>query len=279
MSDAAEAERLQREILRFDASRPLEEATSPPASWYLDPAILEIERARVFGRHWVPIGPAGSSAEEPGSARWGPWTFRCDDAGVAPLAEQVATFDSLLASTHWGELRFAARRSYTLACNWKIFVENYLDGGYHVPSVHPELASGLDTTDYRTQVLPLGAVQSCPGRGCDRLGDEVLYIWIHPGFMINRYGPVMDTNLVVPLAVDRTEVVFEFYFRETEGPDAARFIEQSIAASDRVQREDVAICESVQRGMASGHHRPGPYGRMEVAMHHFHHLLQRDLLG
>ncbi len=38
--------------------------------------------------------------------------------------------------------------SYTLNCNWKVFVDNYLDGGYHVPHPHKGLNSVLDYTQY-----------------------------------------------------------------------------------------------------------------------------------
>ena len=45
-------------------------------------------------------------------------------------------------------------------------------------------------------------------------GDQALYAWFYPGFMINRYGPVMDTNYVIPISHDKTLVVFDFFFDE-----------------------------------------------------------------
>jgi choline monooxygenase len=73
-------------------------------------------------------------------------------------------------------------------------------------------------------------------------------------------------------------VIFDFYFRDTEGPQASDFIERSIVASHRVQEEDVAICESVQRGLGSPAYDRGIYAPgIEMAAHHFHRLLAADL--
>jgi choline monooxygenase len=79
---------------------------------------------------------------------------------------------------------------------------------------------------------------------------------------------------------DRTRVIFDFYFRETEGPEASAFIERSIAASHRVQEEDVSISESVQIGLGSPAYDRGIYAPgIETAAYHFHRLLADDLGG
>src|SRR4051812_48525670 len=49
---------------------------------------------------------------------------------LGPLRERLAVLETL---------RWAGRRTYDLACNWKVFVDNYLDGGYHINTVHPGL--------------------------------------------------------------------------------------------------------------------------------------------
>jgi choline monooxygenase len=93
--------------------------------------------------------------------------------------------------------------------------------------------------------------------------------------MINRYGPVMDTNLVLPIAVDRTLVVMDFYFDLACSPE---FIAGALRESERVQHEDIAICESVQRGLGSRSYDRGRYSvTREGGMHAFHKLLARDL--
>jgi choline monooxygenase len=116
------------------------------------------------------------------------------------------------------------------------------------------------------------------GVGAVRTGAEAQYWWVYPNFMLNLYDGVMDTNLVVPLAPDRCRVVFDFYFSETEGDSAKRFIRDSIDVAEQVQREDMAICEEVQRGLRSRSFDTGRFSvRRELAGYHFHQLLARRL--
>ena len=95
--------------------------------------------------------------------------------------------------------------------------------------------------------------------------------------MINWYEGVLDTNLVRPLEIDRTEVIFDFYF--TDVSEAAR--ERNLASidvGDRIQQEDLDICESVQRGLRSRAYNAGRLSvRREAGEHLFHRLLHADL--
>ncbi|KAM1328998.1 hypothetical protein ACFX2F_013206 [Malus domestica] len=111
----------------------------------------------------------------------------------------------------------------------------------------------------------------------DRLGSKALYAFVYPNFMINRYGPWMDTNLVLPLGPRKCQVRFD-YFIEASLKDDRDFIERSLKDSERVQTEDVMLCEGVQRGLESPAYNIGRYApTVENAMHHFHCLLHRSL--
>lgn len=204
--------------------------------------------------------------------------------------EQYARLDCWLDPEDMRRLAYVGSRSYEIACNWKVFVDNYLDGGYHVPHAHHELASQLSMKDYRTELFERYSIQWCPGggeagessiRGHDlggRIGERAIYAWLYPNFMINRYGPAMDTNLVLPLGPERTLVVFDHYFEETEGESMRAFIERSLESADITQREDVELCESVQRGLASSAYDRGRFApELEIGEHHFHGLLAHDL--
>jgi choline monooxygenase len=95
--------------------------------------------------------------------------------------------------------------------------------------------------------------------------------------MINLYEGVMDTNLVVPRGVDRTEVIFDYYFADVSKQARKRNL-TSIAVSEQIQAEDVAICESVQRGLNSRSYATGRLSvRREAGEHLFHRLLHSDL--
>jgi choline monooxygenase len=180
-----------------------------------------------------------------------------------------------------GELRFYSRKSYTLGCNWKVYVDNYLDGGYHVPYLHKALNSVLDYsaysiktgTNYVVQSSPLVASQDA-SVSQTRTGDRAEYYWLYPNFMINLYEGVMDTNLVLPLGQEKCLVIFDFFF----GDSSEEYKAESVAVSDRVQGEDVGICESVQRGLHSRAYGAGRLSvRREGGEHLFHRLLARDL--
>ena len=81
-----------------------------------------------------------------------------------------------------------------------------------------------------------------------------------------------------PAGVRLLVVVFDFFFRDTSGSQAEVFIERSIAASHRVQEEDISICEAVQRGLRSKTYQSGRYSvARENGLHHFHGLLSRFL--
>jgi choline monooxygenase len=95
--------------------------------------------------------------------------------------------------------------------------------------------------------------------------------------MINIYEGVMDTNLVLPLGPNKCRVIFDFYFADVS-PERAEHNTASIATSDKVQDEDVAICESVQKGLGSRAYGSGRLSvKREAGEHLFHRLLARDL--
>jgi choline monooxygenase len=87
----------------------------------------------------------------------------------------------------------------------------------------------------------------------------------------------MDTNLVIPRAVDKTDVIFDFYFADVSKRARARN-RASIDISQHIQDEDVAVCTSVQRGLASRAYSAGRLSvRRESGEHLFHRLLHADL--
>ena len=95
--------------------------------------------------------------------------------------------------------------------------------------------------------------------------------------MINRYEGAMDTNLVVPCGIERTEVIFDFFFSDVSEPARQRN-RASIEVSERIQEEDVSICSSVQRGLRSRAYSAGRLSvRRESGEHLFHRLLYADL--
>ncbi len=220
-------------------------------------------------------------------SEWENWVFvnlstsarRLDQFLGSDLIEQIRLLQ--LHNLHWLE-----RRHYTFDCNWKVFVDNYLDGGYHVPYLHKGLDSVLDYPNYQIengehfclQWSPMVSKGAEKQTGAVRKGDRALYYWIYPNFMINWYDGVLDTNLVIPRGVDQTEVIFDFYFPDVTSAEARERNLQSISVGQRIQDEDTAICKSVQRGLNSRAYNAGRLSvRREAGEHLFHRLLYNDL--
>jgi choline monooxygenase len=156
--------------------------------------------------------------------------------------------------------------------------------------MHPSLNAQIDIASYRTETYARSSIQSCSpieagNTSADRaralrIGERAIYAWLYPNFMLNRYGPCLDINHVVPLGPTRCRVDYEFFFDPDSLGDTASaqaFIKQSIEQSDLTQQEDVAICESVQVGLASASYDRGRYApQVEQGEHHFHCLLSED---
>ena len=216
---------------------------------------------------------------------WECFVFVNLDNQAEPLSEFLGGLVKRVAPLGISKLHYYDRRTYDIHCNWKVFVDNYLDGGYHVPHLHKGLNSVLDYKQYTIENEDRYCLQSSPmvastedaATGAARKGDRAWYFWQHPNLMINCYAGYMDTNLVIPVDVDHCTVIFDFYFGDIS--DAAReYNEESVNVGNRVQEEDLGICEDVQRGLKSRAYRAGRLSvRREAGEQLFHRLLAGDL--
>jgi choline monooxygenase len=238
--------------------------------------VPEFDGVQDFRRedHGLPMWPV---------AVWGPFVW-VHLGTPTDLAGELAEPTRSLTPAGFESLRWVERREYELACNWKVFVDNYLDGGYHINTVHPGLAGVIDYAQYRAEVYPTCSVQLGPLRPPDlddpvarvRSGTQAQYWWVYPNLMVNLTDGVMDTNVVLPLGVERCRVIFDFYFASTD----PAYIAESIAVGDQVQVEDMGICAEVQRGLVSRAYRAGRFSvKREGPGYAFHQLLGRRLVG
>lgn len=221
-------------------------------------------------------------------ATWEKFVLVNLDPHAEPVEQFLGRIVQRLAPLEVAKLHYVASKSYDIACNWKVFVDNYLDGGYHVPHLHKGLNSVLDYKQYTIENEDRYCLQSSPmvassedaATGATRKGDRAWYFWQYPNFMINCYAGYMDTNLVIPVDVDHCRVIFDFYFADVSTAEARKYNAQSIAVGDRVQDEDLGICEAVQRGLKSRAYGAGRLSvRREAGEHLFHRLLAADLKG
>ena len=171
-------------------------------------------------------------------------------------------------------------RSYEIKANWALYVDNYLEG-FHIPFVHKELNRELDYDNYQTEIFDGGVLQigiaseseatfEIP-EGSPDYGLKVAayYYWIFPGLMLNFYPWGLSVNLVVPLSVERTQIIYQGFVWDKGmlGMGAGGDL-------DKVESEDQAIVEATQKGVSSQTYDRGRYSpSREKGVHHFHKIL------
>jgi glycine betaine catabolism A len=217
---------------------------------------------------------------------WGGWVF---GHGLHPLghpevpsfASHLGELERLLAPYTCEQLRVGARHTYEVAANWKVLAENYHEC-YHCPLIHPELCqvSAPDSGDnydlpgawiggamvlregMATMSLT-GELAATPLPGVDP--RRVEYLHLLPNLLVSAHPDYVMTHRLVPLAPGRTWVECTWLVLPSESgtvPDAAAAVE----FWDLTNRQDWGACESVQRGLASPHFRPGPFAPNEDAV-------------
>jgi choline monooxygenase len=191
-------------------------------------------------------------------------------AALAPAADFEAFIGDVRAATaslSLERLRPDATRSrdYEVRANWALYVENYLEG-FHIPFVHAGLNAIVDYASYDTRVHRYSNVQLAQSKDGTPAAQ---YWWVFPNLMLNFYPWGLSLNCVQPLGIDRTRVQFRSYVL-----DASRLDSGAGASLDRVEAEDEAIVEAVQRGVRSRLYSRGRYSpTRERGVHHFHRLL------
>ena len=205
---------------------------------------------------------------------------------IAPLEDFIGVIKDRLTFFPVDKLVLAPTRSrdYLVKANWALYCDNYLEG-FHIPYIHAGLSEKIDYGSYTSELykycnLQLAYAKS--GEECFKLheispdyGSEVAayYWWIFPNMMLNFYPWGLSINVIKPLAKDLTKVSFITYIS-----DPAALDKGAGAGLDRVEREDEAIVEQVQKGMSSRFYERGRYSpKREQGVHHFHCLMLKFL--
>lgn len=223
-------------------------------------------------------------------ATWGPLVFANLDLKAPPLAHYLEDIPERAQRFEADAMRFVMRKEWEIACNWKVYVDNYLEG-YHIPLVHPELHREIDYDQYQVELHRYYSRQYAPLRPVSPHNvaernyipsdehEEAQYYWMFPNVMLNVYFGQMQTNVILPVGHARTRVIFE-WFSANPPEDATRdeTWTKLVAFSDRIQDEDIEICEVVQRNLRSRIYDRGRYSaKRENGVHHFHALVHEFL--
>ena len=175
-------------------------------------------------------------------------------------------------------------RSYDINANWTLYVDNYLEG-FHIPFVHGDLHNVLDYDSYKTELFEGGVLQigiANEGEAYFELpisspdyGQKIAayYYWIYPGLMLNFYPWGLSVNIVNPISVDKTRIIYYGFVGEKSmlGKGAGGDL-------DKVEAEDQEIVEATQRGVSSKSYERGRYSpSKEKGVHYFHRILTNSL--
>ncbi|HUO97056.1 MAG TPA: aromatic ring-hydroxylating dioxygenase subunit alpha [Rhizomicrobium sp.] len=181
---------------------------------------------------------------------WRGFVFVAMDKAAGPLEAVVAPLQRRAREMDFFEGGRILRSAHEIACNWKTYVENYLEG-YHVPIVHPALSASLGNS-YRVEIdgfLQFHQAGARPGAAVTGLWG-----WMWPCLGINLYADAVLMERMWPAGPARTRLEYLYVFRPGAGEDA---IARAKAASEVTTREDIAICEAVQRNLDAGIYRTG----------------------
>lgn len=176
---------------------------------------------------------------------WRGLVFANLDADAPPLAALLAPLEARLSNVDWSALHIAARRSHDLACNWKTYVENYLEG-YHVPVLHPSLDAEVDSSRYKVRMDGAVAIHEVPMRDPKPVYDG-LWAWAWPNVAFNVYASGLMMERISPL--DHAHTRLDYLYLMPEGQTVSA---ETMAMSDAVLAEDKWIVERVQDNLSAG---------------------------
>lgn len=232
-------------------------------------AAHEMQEARDFDLACIHLDPVSV-------AEWEGLLFAAVEQPPATLEQVLHGIRERIHPIEPAKLRFHTRVEYAMRCNWKVYVDNYLEG-YHLPHVHPGLNRLLDYRSYTTHTAEWHSWQHSPldgSRGPYQAGDAHYY-FVYPNLMLNMLPGRLQTNRVLPVSQRECRVLFDYYYADTESSTAQKRIEEDLRFSDEVQQEDIAICERVQLGLESGVYHAGRLSpKREAGVHHFQELLR-----
>ena len=212
------------------------------------------------------------------------------DPEAASLAEQSGDLANEI--DHWAPdlsgLTFAHRLTYDIQSNWKNVVDNFLEC-YHCPTAHKDFCTLVDMDTYKVTTHGIYSSHMAEaGKDANSaysvdgatVKDHAVW-WLGPNTCLMRYpgrGNFIVLH-VIPVGPERTLETYDFFFETAEITEAER--EAITYIDDVLQREDIHLVESVQRGMKTPAftqgrivHDPDGSGKSEHAVHHFHgHVL------
>lgn len=202
---------------------------------------------------------------------WQGFVFVALEKPPMSLTELFSGIQEHIAPIDMSQFQYCRRDEFTINCNWKVYVENYLEG-YHLPHVHPGLNRLLDYKSYQTELHAWHSYQYSPIDVADGIYGEgqAHYYFAYPNTMFNILPNRVQSNQVLPINEKQCRVIFDYYYPDLDSQNSLKLIAEDQSFSDEVQNEDIGICEAVQKGYQSGAYQPGPLSqKRESGLHQF----------
>lgn len=234
----------------------------------------------------IGFDPAANGLKPVRLDTWGGFIFVCLAAETAPLSEWLGDLPQRLAMYGFENMRTSRRVEYDLACNWKTWVENFMEG-YHIPTVHKSTisrqkainvpedpGSGEYTAIYERHEGTRALLQGDTGfppiptlSGDSSVGSR--FILIYPATMLAITNDAMWCFEAHPVSPRRTRIVLNSCFpaQHFERPDFEEVAARYYKRQDIVVQEDNDISELQQRGLESFHAAPGRFSVKEKIVH------------
>ena len=194
--------------------------------------------------------------------------------------DQKDLWDYISKTIHPIDLRnfqFAKRVVYKIKCNWKVYLDNYLEG-YHIDWLHPELKSILDMSGYQTSVFKHSVLQTGPIQGSDNpyhTDGSAYYFTLFPNLLLNIVPGRLQLNVIQPISHEETQVIFDYLYADKSASQMDQILKDDLHISDLIQQQDIEICEIVQQNLNTGIYHAGRYSPSEeLGVYHFHQYLR-----
>jgi len=233
-------------------------------------------------------------------ARWAFLVFVCLDPQAPDLAEALGDLPGRLAGYPLEGFRVARRQEYSVAANWKLVAENFVEY-YHLPLIHPALVPVSPVeAHYRWQgagkyvglcTWPVGSdtaeggwkgLPPAPGvQGQD--AEAARFAWIFPTVGISVTANHVFVLIARPLGPDRTAetaLILTHPDSVAASPDAEADTDALFQFWDTINREDIAIVERTQDGMRNPAYTGGRMcHRFEESCHRIQNMVIDAMLG
>ena len=214
-------------------------------------------------------------------SKWQGFVFVNIDNNAKPIEKIFASIKETISPIDLKKLKFHHSDEYIITCNWKVYMDNYLEG-YHLPHVHPGLSKVLDYRQYKTILHENFSYQHSPivnnSENNIYSDGDAHYYSIYPNLMLNILPNRLQTNIILPIGHDKTKVVFNYYYGDLDSESTKTLIKEDLDFSDEVQQEDIDICQRVQIGLNSGSYTSGRLcQKRESGLLHFQNLIRQSL--